>query len=79
MDARQRRGLAASPNPSVSPQSDNSVANRSFSTRSYGVSRRGVRGNFVPPVRSNGGNVGHMTSKISGKSDDALDDSTRSW
>lgn len=78
MDARQRRGLAASPNASVSPQSDTSVANRSFSTRSYGVSRRGVRGNFVPPVRSNGGNVGHMTSKISGKSDDALDDSTRS-
>lgn len=79
MDARQRRGLAASPNAPVSPQSDNSVANRSFSTRSYGVSRRGVRGNFVPPVRSNGGNVGNMTSKISGKSDDALDDSTRSW
>ncbi|KAM5581991.1 ATPase family AAA domain-containing protein FIGL1 [Rosa sericea] len=78
MDVRQRRGLAASSNASVSPQSDNSVANRGFSTRSYGVSRRGVRGNFIPPVRSNGGNVGNMTSKTGGKSDDALDDSTRS-
>ncbi|XP_050384745.1 ATPase family AAA domain-containing protein FIGL1 isoform X2 [Argentina anserina] len=78
MDVRQRRGLGASPNASVSPQSDNSVANRGFIARSYGVSRRGVRGNFIPPVKSNGGNVGNMTSKIGGKSDDALDDSTRS-
>ncbi|KDP46288.1 hypothetical protein JCGZ_10128 [Jatropha curcas] len=74
MDARQKRGLMGSPSASVSPQSEN--ANRSYGGRSYGFSRRGIRGNFVPPIKSNGGNTGNMTTRATGK-DDALDDSTR--
>ncbi|CAL8142788.1 unnamed protein product [Prunus armeniaca] len=77
MDARQRRGLAGSPNACVSPQSENNATNRGYSTRSYGYSRRGARGNFVPPIKSNEGNVGNMTSRVAGKSDDTLGDSTK--
>ncbi|KAL1081165.1 hypothetical protein V6Z11_D09G046000 [Gossypium hirsutum] len=77
MDVRQKRGLAGSPSASVSPQNDTNFSSRGYGTKSYGVSRRGVRGNFVPPIRSNGGSVGNVTSRIGGKSDDALDDSTR--
>lgn len=81
MDARQRHGLTGPPNASVSPQSDN---NPSGNLRNYGMrhggSRRGLRGNFVPPIRSSGGNTGNMiSSKISGKCDDTLEDSTRKW
>ncbi|KAG8637747.1 ATPase family AAA domain-containing protein FIGL1 isoform X4 [Manihot esculenta] len=75
MDARQRKGLTASPSASASPQSDN--PSRGYGVRSYGFPRRGVRGNFVPPIRSNGGNNGNMTTRVAGKSDDAVDDSTR--
>ncbi|CAN7044813.1 unnamed protein product, partial [Brassica rapa subsp. trilocularis] len=39
--------------------------------------RRGYRGNFVPPVKSSGNSVGNTTSRIGGKTDDTLDDSTR--
>ncbi|KAF8390633.1 hypothetical protein HHK36_025160 [Tetracentron sinense] len=77
MDARQRRGLAGSPNASVSPQSDNNSIGRGYGVRSGGFPRRGIRGNFIPPIRSNGGNTGNTTSRISGKCDDALEDSTR--
>lgn len=77
MDSRHRRGLAASPSASASPQSDNS--NRGYGLKSYGYSRRGVRGNFVPPIRSNGGNSGNMTTRGAGKNDDTLDDSTKRW
>ncbi|KAK6928523.1 ATPase, AAA-type, core [Dillenia turbinata] len=70
IDVRQKRGLAASPSSSVSPQSG-------YSAKSYGYSRRGLRGNFVPPIRSNGGNMGNVTSRIGGKGDDALEDSTK--
>lgn len=79
MDARQRRGLAGSPSASVSPQSDNNCTNRGYGVKSYGVSRRGVRGGFIPPIKSNGGNAGNVTSRIGGKCDDALDDSTKRW
>ncbi|KAF5746934.1 fidgetin-like protein 1 [Tripterygium wilfordii] len=75
MDARQRRGLTGSPSSSISPQSENT--NRAYGARTYGVSRRGIRGNFVPPIKSNGGNAGNMTSRIGGTSGDGLDDSTR--
>ncbi|XP_050234567.1 ATPase family AAA domain-containing protein FIGL1 [Mercurialis annua] len=75
MDTRRKRGLMGSPSASVSPQSDNT--NRSYGVRSHGFPRRGIRGNFVPPIKSNGGNTGNMTSRAGGKSDDALDDSTR--
>ncbi|XAR52000.1 Microtubule-severing ATPase [Bertholletia excelsa] len=77
MDARQRRGLMGSPNTSASPQNDNNASNRVYGARSYGFSRRGIRGNFVPPIRGNGGNAGTMTTRIAGKSDDAIDDSTK--
>ncbi|XP_039011287.1 ATPase family AAA domain-containing protein FIGL1-like [Hibiscus syriacus] len=78
MDVRQKRGLAASPSAaSVSPQNDTNFSSRGYGTKSYGVSRRGVRGNFVPPIKSNGVSVGNVTSRIGGRSDDALDDSTR--
>ncbi|KAK6267160.1 hypothetical protein QUC31_017997 [Theobroma cacao] len=77
MDARQKRGLAGSPSPSASPQSDTNFNTRGYGAKSYGFSRRGVRGNFVPPIRSNGGSVGNVTSRIGGKGDESLDDSTR--
>nr|GEW36546.1 ATPase family AAA domain-containing protein FIGL1 [Tanacetum cinerariifolium] len=72
MDVRQKRGLASSPNPSVSPQSDG--ANRGYGVKSYGA-RRGIRG-FVPPIKSNGGNTGNVASRAT-KGDDALEDSTK--
>nr|XP_043634786.1 ATPase family AAA domain-containing protein FIGL1 [Erigeron canadensis] len=72
MDVRQKRGLAGSPNASVSPQSDGT--SRSYGVKSYGP-RRGLRG-FVPPIRSNGGNTGNVTSRAT-KGDEALDDSTK--
>ena len=78
MDARQKRGFSGSPNTCVSPQSDNN-ASRGYGGRSYGYSRRGVRGNFVPPIKSNGGNTGNITSRLAGKNDDSLDGTTKRW
>ncbi|KAI4348308.1 hypothetical protein L6164_009043 [Bauhinia variegata] len=77
MEARQKRGAVGSPSASVSPQCDNNSPSRFYGGRSYGTSRRAVRGNFVPPVKSNGNNVGNMSSRNSGKCDDVLDDSTK--
>ncbi|KAK7260612.1 hypothetical protein RIF29_26810 [Crotalaria pallida] len=77
MEARQKRGAVGSPSAPVSPQCDNNPANRLSGLRSYGVPRRGVRGNFVPPIKSNGNNVGNTTSRIGGRCDDSLDDSTK--
>ncbi|KAG6532334.1 ATPase family AAA domain-containing protein FIGL1-like isoform X1 [Zingiber officinale] len=80
MEARQRASLASSHSATISPQTDKSSYGN---TRNYGmrygnVARRGVRGNFVPPIRSAGGNTGGISnSKISGKCDDGLEDSTR--
>lgn len=79
MEAKQKRGAVGSHSPSVSPQCDNNPANRSYGGRSYGVSRRGFRGNFVPPIKSNGSNTGNTSSRIAGKCDDSLDDSTKRW
>lgn len=78
MDAKQNKGLYGSPSASISPQSD-AGTHRGYGARSYGYSRRGVRGNFVPPIRSNGNNTGNMTSRIAGKGEDAVDDSTKKW
>ena len=74
MDVRQKRGLDRSPNSSVSPQGDGT--NRGYGVRSY-ASRRGIRG-FVPPIRSNSGNTGNVTSR-SANGEDALEDSTKRW
>ncbi|GFP98973.1 fidgetin-like protein 1 [Phtheirospermum japonicum] len=76
MEARQKRGLTGSPSASVSPQSD-AGTNRGYGARSYGISRRGVRGNFIPPIRSNGNNSGSVTSRAGGKGEDAMEDSTK--
>lgn len=67
-----------SPSASVSPQSDCNTSTRGYGLKSYGISRRGVRGNFVPPIKSSG-NAGNMTSRAAGKGDDAIDDSTKAW
>lgn len=79
MEAKQKRGVGGSPSASVSPQCDNNPANRLHGGRSYGVSRRGIRGNFVPPIKSNGNNAGNMSARNAGKYDDSLDDSTKKW
>lgn len=76
METRQRREGIGSPTASVS-QYDNNSLNRVYGGRSYGVSRRGLRGNFVPPIKSNGTGDGNITSRIAGKCDDTLDDSTK--
>lgn len=76
IDAKQKRGLGRSPSTSDYAASDNSLV-RGYGTRSYPVSRRGVRGNFVPPIRSNGSNSGNLTTRGSGKGDDVVDDSTK--
>ncbi|KAK9749828.1 hypothetical protein RND81_02G153600 [Saponaria officinalis] len=76
MDSKHKRGFGGSPNSSVSPLSDYNSNSRSYGGKSYGVSRRGVRGNFVPPIRSNGGNAGNLTARIGGKCDDTMEDST---
>jgi len=72
-------GLGGSSSPSVSPLSDHNSNCRGYGGRSYGVSRRGVRGNFIPPIKSNGSNNGNLTQSIGGKRDDAMDDSTKKW
>ncbi|GMH15035.1 hypothetical protein Nepgr_016876 [Nepenthes gracilis] len=74
MDAKQRRGLVGSPSTSVSPHSEKHSTSLGYSVRSYGVSRRGVRGNFIPPIKSSGGNTRNLTAPIGGA---ALDDSTK--
>lgn len=79
MDVRQRRGINGSPSATDSPQSDNTMANKSYGVRPYGFPRRGVRGNFVPPIRGSGNNGGNVTSRNAGKGEDALEDSTRRW
>ncbi|KFK33635.1 hypothetical protein AALP_AA5G039300 [Arabis alpina] len=78
MDVRQKRGSTGSPNSCLSPQGEKNALGRGYGSKpGGGYLRRGCRGNFVPPVKSNGNSVGNTTSRIGGKTDDALDDSTR--
>ncbi|EPS70922.1 hypothetical protein M569_03831, partial [Genlisea aurea] len=73
-EARQKYGSIKSHSGGVvSPQSE-AVNQRGYGTRNYAFSRRGVRGNFIPPIRSSGSNV---ASRIAGKNEDAIDDSTK--
>ncbi|KAL8153048.1 hypothetical protein V2J09_010808 [Rumex salicifolius] len=76
IDAKQKRGLGRSPSSSDSIPFDNSSV-RGYGARSYSLSRRGVRGNFVPPIRSNGSNSCNLTARASGKGDDVVEDSTK--
>ncbi|PKU72817.1 ATPase family AAA domain-containing protein FIGL1 isoform X2 [Dendrobium catenatum] len=79
MDARRKHSGRGSLNPAISAHVENNPAGtaRNYGMRS-GFPRRGFRGNFVPPIKSNGGNAGNtISSRISEKNDDLLDDSTR--
>lgn len=77
MEAKQKRDLSGSPNASSYSQCD--IFSRRYGIRSYGVQRRGIRGNFIPPIKSNGNSAGNVTSRIAGKGEDVLDDSTKRW
>lgn len=86
MDTMQKRG--ASYSPSVSPSS---AVNPAYSSggngggnlrttvpKSLGMSRRGVRNNFIPPVRSNvAGGGAATTSRLPGNVDNGLEESTK--
>jgi hypothetical protein len=88
MDTMQKRG--ASYSPSVSPSS---AVNPAYSSggngggnlrttvpKSLGMSRRGVRNNFIPPVRSNvAGGGAATTSRLPGNVDNGLEESTKRW
>ncbi|XP_052139582.1 ATPase family AAA domain-containing protein FIGL1 isoform X2 [Oryza glaberrima] len=77
MDSVQKYGHNGTQGASVSPQCDNNPNNRNYGVRPTWNSRRGLRGNFVPPIRNNGGSTSNMTSRVIGKNDDSMGDSTR--
>lgn len=88
MDSRQKGSLTCSPGASSSSpsafahESRNMMKNdvRPHGGRSIMIPRRGVRGNFIPPVRSNGTTAGGVSgSRAPCKNDDTLEDSTRRW
>ncbi|KAH0468539.1 hypothetical protein IEQ34_003572 [Dendrobium chrysotoxum] len=75
MDARRKHSGRGSLNPAISPHVENNPAGtaRNYGMRS-GFPRRGFRGNFVPPIKSNVGNAGNtISSRISEKNDDFLE------
>uniref|UniRef100_A0ACD5XZ49 Uncharacterized protein n=1 Tax=Avena sativa TaxID=4498 RepID=A0ACD5XZ49_AVESA len=76
MDAVQKHGHNGHQGASVSPQCDNNLSTRSYGARPSWNSRRGPRGNFVPPIRNNGGSA-TINSRITGKNDDSMEDSTK--
>ncbi|KAJ1254083.1 hypothetical protein BS78_K122000 [Paspalum vaginatum] len=78
MDLVQKPGRNGPQGASVSPQCDNSHSTRNYGVRPSWNSRRGPRGSFVPPIRSNGGS-GTIISRVTGKSDYSMEDSTRKW
>ncbi|CAN4079106.1 unnamed protein product [Withania somnifera] len=74
----------ASPNGFVTARiklNDNTLTNKGCGFRSNGFPRGGIRGNFVPPIRGSGNNVGNVSSRNAGRGEDTgedtLDDSTR--
>ncbi|KAL5205716.1 hypothetical protein ABZP36_033925 [Zizania latifolia] len=77
MDSVQKHGHNGSQGASISPQCDDNPSNRNYGVRPSWNSRRGPRGNFVPPIRNNGGSACNMTSRVTGKNDDSMGDSTR--
>ncbi|WVZ89748.1 hypothetical protein U9M48_036113 [Paspalum notatum var. saurae] len=78
MDLVQKPGRNGPQGASVSPQCDNNHITRNYGVRPSWNSRRGPRGSFVPPIRSNGGS-GTTISRVTGKSDYSMEDSTRKW
>lgn len=80
MDAVHKRSILGSTNASGSPQiKDSSTGNMKsyYGTRAGGFARRGVRGNFIPPIRSHGNNTNG--SQISTRREDTVEESTRKW
>eukprot|EP00250_Pteridium_aquilinum_P012536 c20786_g1_i1 orf=371-2488(-) len=64
--------------PSSSSFNSNNNVQRSIAPKTLGMSRRGVRGNFIPPVRSNGGGTGYATTpRSSAGQENGLEESTR--
>jgi hypothetical protein len=78
MDAVQKHGHNGHQGVSVSPQCDNNLSTRNYGARPSWNSRRGPRGNFVPPIRNNGGST-TINSRVTGKNDDPMEDSTKKW
>ncbi|XP_051196937.1 ATPase family AAA domain-containing protein FIGL1 isoform X1 [Lolium perenne] len=76
MDAVQKHGHNGHQGASVSPQCDNNLSTRNYGARPSWNSRRGPRGNFVPPIRNNGGST-TINSRVTGKNDDPMEDSTK--
>ncbi|RLM98967.1 fidgetin-like protein 1 [Panicum miliaceum] len=76
MDVVQKLGRNGPQGASVSPQCDNNHSTRNYGVRPSWNSRRGPRGGFVPPIRNNGGS-GTTISRVTGKGDDSMEDSTR--
>ncbi|XP_039839270.1 ATPase family AAA domain-containing protein FIGL1-like isoform X2 [Panicum virgatum] len=76
LDVVQKPGRNVPQGASVSPQCDNNHSTRNYGVRPSWNSRRGPRGGFVPPIRNNGGS-GTTISRVTGKGDDSMEDSTR--
>lgn len=76
MGVVQKPGRNGPQRVSVSPQCDNYHSTRNYGARPSWNSHRGPRGSFVPPIRTNGGS-GTTTSRVTGKSGDSMEDSTR--
>ncbi|TVU50426.1 hypothetical protein EJB05_01797 [Eragrostis curvula] len=72
----QKHGQNGPQGASVSPHCDNNYSTRNYGVRPSWNSRRGPRGSFVPPIRNNGGS-GTTASRVPGKSDDSMEDTTR--
>lgn len=79
MDAVQKHGHNGHQGASVSPQCDNNLSTRNYGVRPSWNSRRGPRGNFIPPIRNNGGSACNAINSrgVAGKNDDSMEDSIK--
>uniref|UniRef100_A0A453K3M7 FIGL1 N-terminal domain-containing protein n=1 Tax=Aegilops tauschii subsp. strangulata TaxID=200361 RepID=A0A453K3M7_AEGTS len=79
MDTVQKHGHNGHQGASVSPQCDNNLSTRNYGVRPSWNSRRGPRGNFVPPIRNNGGSACNAINSrgVAGKNDDSMEDSIK--
>lgn len=81
MDTVQKHGHNGHQGASVSPQFDNNLSTRNYGVRPSWNSRRGPRGNFVRPIRNNGGSACNAINSrgVAGKNDDSMEDSIKKW
>ncbi|VAI14912.1 unnamed protein product [Triticum turgidum subsp. durum] len=79
MDTVQKHGHNGHQGASVSPQCDNNLSTQNYGVRPSWNSRRGPRGNFVPPIRNNGGSACNAINSrgVAGKNDDSMEDSIK--